>query len=50
METREIADLLNISPKTVAKYRVAVKQKLNLKNVVEMANYAMRIGLSEIDM
>ncbi|MDT8443437.1 MAG: response regulator transcription factor [Desulfuromonadales bacterium] len=50
METREIADLLNISPKTVAKYRVAVKQKLNLKNVVEMANYATRIGLSEIDM
>lgn len=49
METGEIADLLNISPKTVAKYRVAVKQKLNLKNVVEMANYATRIGLSEID-
>jgi DNA-binding NarL/FixJ family response regulator len=44
-QTREIADVLCISPKTVAKHRVAVKKKLALKNPAEMAQYAMRIGI-----
>ncbi|HMB16386.1 MAG TPA: response regulator transcription factor [Pelovirga sp.] len=43
--TAEVADTLCISPKTVAKHRVAVKSKLNLNNVADMANYAMSIGL-----
>ena len=43
--TAEVADILCISPKTVAKHRVAVKTKLEVKNSAEMANYAMSIGL-----
>lgn len=43
--TAEVADILCISPKTVAKHRVAVKTKLELNNIAEMANYAMSIGL-----
>lgn len=45
--THEIGDLLHISPKTVAKHRVTVKEKLNLKNPAEMAQYAARIGLKD---
>lgn len=44
-QTREIGEILCISPKTVAKHRAAIKRKLSLKNAVEMAQYAMRIGL-----
>lgn len=47
--TAEVADILHISPKTVAKHRVAVKEKLELNNVAEMANYAARIGLAEFE-
>ncbi len=43
--TAEVSDILYISPKTVAKHRVAVKNKLKLNNVADMANYAMSIGL-----
>ncbi len=48
--TTEVADILCISPKTVAKHRVAIKTKLDIKNVAEMANYAARIGLIELDL
>lgn len=44
-ETGEIAEVLCISPKTVAKHRTAIKKKLALNNPVEMAQYAMRIGI-----
>lgn len=47
--TQEISDLLYISPKTVAKHRVCVKDKLNLKNPAEMAQYAAKIGLMDND-
>lgn len=43
--TEDIAELLCISPKTVAKHRVAVKSKLDLKNSAEMAQYAIQLGL-----
>jgi len=43
--THEISELLHISSKTVAKHRVSVKKKLNLKNPAEMAQYAAQIGL-----
>jgi len=43
--TREIAEVLCISPKTVAKHRTAIKKKLSLNSPVEMTQYAMRIGI-----
>jgi two-component system response regulator NreC len=44
-QTQEIAELLCISPKTVAKHRVSIKNKLTLKNTAEMAQYAIQLGL-----
>ena len=43
--TEDIADVLCISPKTVAKHRTAIKKKLSLENPVEMTQYAIRIGV-----
>ena len=43
--TREIAEVLCISPKTVAKHRTSIKKKLSLNSPVEMTQYAMRIGI-----
>ena len=47
-QTREIAELLYISPKTVAKHRVAVKKKLSLDSSAEMAQYAIQLGLISV--
>ena len=47
--TRDIADLLHISPKTVAKHRVAVKEKLQLRNPAEMATFATQMGLEPLE-
>lgn len=44
---QEIADVLNVSPKTVATYRYRLFDKLNVKNDVELARYALRHGLVE---
>ena len=43
--TNEIAEVLCISPKTVAKHRASIKKKLSLDNPVEIAQYAIRIGI-----
>jgi two-component system response regulator NreC len=43
--TQKISELLCISPKTVAKHRTSIKKKLYLDNPVEMAQYAIRIGI-----
>ncbi len=44
-QTNEIAEILCISPKTVAKHRVAIKKKLDLQSPAEMTQYAIRLGL-----
>ena len=44
-ETREISEILCISPKTVAKHRSSIKRKLCLNSPVEMTQYAIRIGI-----
>lgn len=46
-EVQEIADELFISVKTVRTYRDRIHEKLNLKNDVELARYAMQHGLAE---
>jgi DNA-binding NarL/FixJ family response regulator len=43
----EVADILNISQKTVANYYTIIRQKLNVASPVEMVRVAMKHGLIE---
>lgn len=43
--TDEIASTLGISPKTVAKHRMSIMEKLKLKNTATLVRYAARIGV-----
>ena len=43
--TSQIAEILSISPKTVEKHRHSVACRLGIDNPIEMAKYAIRIGL-----
>lgn len=43
--TDEIAELINISPKTVAKHRMNIMEKMELKNVALLVRYAVKIGV-----
>lgn len=42
---QEIADVLEISPKTVARHRENIMRKLNLHSRVELVKYAIRKGI-----
>ncbi len=43
--TREIAEMLHISPNTVDVHRARLMQKLDLHNIAELSAYAVRRGL-----
>jgi DNA-binding NarL/FixJ family response regulator len=45
--TREIADVLVISEKTVDRHRANVLAKLGMRNRVDITRYAIRRGLTE---
>ena len=47
IDNNDIANKMNISPKTVANYQTSIKQKLNLNNPVEMVRLAIKTGLIE---
>jgi two-component system response regulator NreC len=47
--SREIADILIVSQKTVQGHRVKIMEKLNLHNRTELIKYAMRKGLVSLD-
>jgi len=44
--SKEIADRLSVTPKTVDKYRVQVMKKLNLQTMADLIKYAIRKGLT----
>ncbi|NMA71404.1 MAG: response regulator transcription factor [Firmicutes bacterium] len=46
-KNREIAEMLNISLKTVETHRANVMQKLNISDRVELVRYAIREGIIE---
>lgn len=46
---QEIADELNISPKTVGNHRQLIMEKLDLHNVADLTRYAIKEGISFLD-
>lgn len=47
--TAEIAETLNLSPKTVANYHYLIKSKLGVSTDVELVHVALRLDLIEAD-
>lgn len=47
--TKEIADLMNISVKTVETHRRNIMDKVHLHSVAELTKYAIREGITSVD-
>ena len=47
--SKQIGDLLYISPKTVDTHRLQIMRKLGLNSVVELTKYAIREGLTTLE-
>ncbi len=45
MSVNDIAELLNVSPKTVGHHNTRVKQKLGVNNAAELTRMAIRLGI-----
>ena len=46
--TKEVASLLQVSPKTIENQRQAIMKKLDLYSIAELTKYAVREGLSSL--
>ncbi len=49
LSTREVAQQLYISPKTVENHRANLMKKLGLQNSVELVRYAARLGIIDVE-
>jgi two-component system response regulator NreC len=47
--TRQIADMLRLSARTIEKHRASMMRKLELQNLFELIKYAIRQGLIDVD-
>ena len=47
--TKEMAEMLHLSIKTVEAHRQNIMKKLNLKTVAELTKYALREGITYLD-
>ena len=47
--TKEVADSLSVSVKTIETHRRNIMEKLNLHSVAELTKYAIRQGLTSLD-
>ncbi len=47
--TKEIASLLNVSPKTVETHRQHIMEKLNIHNLADLVKYAIQSGLISLE-
>ncbi|MCX5884086.1 MAG: response regulator transcription factor [Deltaproteobacteria bacterium] len=50
LSSKQIADKLFISPKTAENHRSSIMRKLGLHSAIELARYAAKIGLIDIDL
>ncbi|MFH2091548.1 MAG: response regulator transcription factor [Pseudomonadota bacterium] len=50
MSSKQIADKLYISSKTVENHRSRILHKLNVSNVLDLARYAAKLGLVDLDL
>ena len=47
--TPEIAEKLQLSPKTISRHRERIMQKLNIRSSVELVKFALRTGIARLD-
>ncbi len=50
MSSQKIADKLFISPKTIENHRSKIMRKLGVSGVIDLARYAAKIGLIDLDL
>jgi DNA-binding NarL/FixJ family response regulator len=50
LSSKEIAEKLFISPKTVDNHRTNILRKLNLHSTIELIRYAARLGIVDVDL